>query len=209
MDRTDSFARCWRLRRLAETRVTEYSGAQARAHVATAVALGFVGDLRVFDRNKERADELVTWSQSLALPSLPSRACASAQEAVEGASVIISCASLGDERQLLQSRWVDAACLIVAIDEDVYLSGDIVRASEAFIVDDINQYRSARDHGGFPGFPDPDGTLGGYSSTETSTPVPAGRLAVITFGIGIADIVFAAAVYQKALDAGTGLILDP
>ncbi len=185
------------------------AGAQARAHISIAVALGFVHDLRVFDRHKERADELVSWSQSLAPSTLPGRACASAQDAVEGASVIISCASLGTKRHLLQSEWVDAARLVLAIDEDVYVSGDIVRASDAFIVDDINQFRSARDQGDFAGFPDPDGILGGYLSPEVSTVAPAGRLVVITLGVGIADIIFAAAVYQSARDAGIGLLLEP
>jgi ornithine cyclodeaminase len=184
------------------------AGAQARAHIATTVALGLVHDLRVFDRHQERADELVVWSQSLVAPSLPSRACSSAREAVDGASVVISCASLGTERQLLQSQWVDSARLVLAIDEDVYLSGDIVRASDAFIVDDSDQFSSARDQGVFAGFPDPDGTLGAYLPPGMSTRVPAGRLAIITLGVGIADIIFAAAVYENACGAGIGLVLD-
>jgi alanine dehydrogenase len=185
------------------------AGAQARAHISMAVSLGFVDDLRIFDRNKERAEELAVWSQSLGASSLLSCACASAQEAVEGASVVFSCASLGTERQLLHSRWVDAARLVLAIDEDVYLSSDIVRASKTFIVDDINQFRSARDQGVFSEFPDPDGALGEYLLGETPTLVPPGRLAVVTLGVGIADIIFAAAVHQNAWDAGIGLSLEP
>jgi len=181
------------------------AGVQGRAHAIALAALGLVTDLKIFDRNPARASAFVAWAES-DLGLAGARAAASAREALAGAELLVTCASPGPQRQLLDHQAVADAELVVAIDDDVYVSAEVVESSGLFLVDDVQQFRAFRSNGSFTGFRDPEGSL----ADDFSGLVPTDQkpIVVVTLGIGMADVLFASAVFENARSIGAGIELE-
>jgi ornithine cyclodeaminase/alanine dehydrogenase len=180
------------------------AGVQGRTHVAALAGAGLVADLRVFDRNSTRASDLAAWAKSdLGVPM--SQAFRSTTHALAGANLLITCASPGAQRQILEHRSVAGLDLIVAIDDDVYVSAEIVDRPKLFLVDDVAHFRAFRSSGSFAGFRHPDGSL----ADDLSRLVPTDRkpVVVVALGIGLMDLIFATAVFENARSRQIGIEL--
>ena len=81
------------------------------------------------------------------------------------------------------------------------------RAGRAlFLVDDRGQFLANRDAGNFDDYPDPTATLGEAMLAGTARPA-TGRVVATHLGVGLADVVFGAAIVERAEALGLGTLL--
>jgi alanine dehydrogenase len=179
------------------------AGSQAKAHLSALIPLGVIDEVRIYDIHPDRATALASWAHENGLRAAP-HAVSTVAEALHAAELIVSCASLGPQRQALKTDDVQAARLMVAIDDDMYVSSDVVAACALFVVDDIRQFNAFRARGEFPGFREPDASLGECVSGDRQDRPADGLVVVSAIGVGIADLVFAAAILDIARSSGRG-----
>ena len=180
------------------------AGVQGRSHLPV---LGHLLDgcaLAVFDPHPERATALV--EQAAAIPGIGSaHPAASAREAVTGADVVVTAASFGPRRQVMTADWLATEALVVAVDYATYASAELARAATLFLVDERGQFVANREAGLFEGYPEPQATIG--EAILAGTVRPSGRTLVTHLGVGLADLVFASAILERARAIGLGLTL--
>jgi len=128
----------------------------------------------------------------------------SVREAVDGADVVVSAVSFGPNRQTLDPAWLLPDVLFVAVDYDMQAPASLARDS-FFLTDDREQFIASRRPGQFEDYPDPDATIGEVLRERTRR--PAGRVLAAHLGVGLADVVFAAAILRRAEELGLGRVL--
>jgi ornithine cyclodeaminase/alanine dehydrogenase-like protein (mu-crystallin family) len=182
------------------------AGVQGHSHLEPIGRVVDGAHLAVFDRHPDRAEALVAVAR--ATPGIAAaRAAPSARAAITGADVVVTAASFGPVRQVLAPDWLTPQALVVAVDYETYCSAEVARDATLFLVDDRDQFLANRDAGRFEGFPDPGGTLGEAILAGAARP-PGGRVVVSHLGVGLADLVFGAAILARAEAAGRGTVLD-
>src|SRR5204863_8867230 len=82
------------------------AGVQGRSHLAVLGHLMPGLELEVFDRHPERADVLAAAARDTSGIAL-ARAAETARDAVEGADVVVTAASLGPVRQVMTTEWLE------------------------------------------------------------------------------------------------------
>jgi ornithine cyclodeaminase/alanine dehydrogenase-like protein (mu-crystallin family) len=181
------------------------AGVQGHSHVPV---IGHVLPgvaLTLFDRDPDRAaglDDAARDSGGIAAVHIAQ----SSREAVDGADVVVTAASFGPVRQVMTEDWLAPDALVVPIDYATYCSAAVARAAALFLVDDRGQFLANRDAGLFDDYPDPAATIG--EAILAGTPRPdAGRVVVTHLGVGLADVVFADAIVERAVAAGLGVAL--
>jgi ornithine cyclodeaminase/alanine dehydrogenase-like protein (mu-crystallin family) len=102
--------------------------------------------------------------------------------------------------------WLADDALVVAVDYATYCAAEVARRASLFLVDDRGQFLANRDAGAFDGYPDPTATLGEALLARTSRPAE-GRVVVTHLGVGLADVVFGAAIVRRAEALGLGTLL--
>jgi ornithine cyclodeaminase/alanine dehydrogenase-like protein (mu-crystallin family) len=132
--------------------------------------------------------------------------------AVESADVVVSVVSFGPDRQALDPAWLGPETLFVAVDYDMQAPAGLAREA-TFAVDDRAQFIATRSGAVFAGYPDPDVTLGELLRMDSPGVAASrrgragGRILVSHLGVGLADVVFASAVLERAERLGLGRIL--
>jgi len=180
------------------------AGAQARSHVPVIGYLLPGAQVRVVDVDRSRAAALV--EEFATVEGIRSiEAVSSVSEAVESAELVVSMISFGPNRQTLDPAWLAPGVLFVAVDYDMQAPAALAREA-LFVVDERDQFRAAQSAGSFAGYPDPDATLGEVFRGD-ATPRTNGRVLVTHLGVGLADVVFAAAVLARAERLGLGRLL--
>ena len=179
------------------------AGVQGHSHVPV---LGHVlpgATLRLFDRDRARAEGLAEAARATAGIAAVT-VHDEPRAAVDGADVVVSAASFGppSERQSMTNAWLQADATVVPIDYATYCGAEVARDAALFLVDQREQYLANRDAGQFDGYPDPDATIG--EAILAGTPRPAGRVVVTHLGVGLADLVFADAIVRAAEARGLG-----
>ncbi|MEP6637791.1 MAG: hypothetical protein ABJC39_00450 [Chloroflexota bacterium] len=181
------------------------AGVQGRSHLEVlGRVLPGVG-LCLFDRHPERAEGLAAEarrtdgiSEVTVAPDAPS--------AVREADVVVTAASFGPVRQVMTAGWLAADALVVPVDYATYLAADVARDAALFLVDDRGQFLANRDAGLFDGYPNPTATVGEAILAGTARPA-SGRVVVSHLGVGLADVMFGAAIMRRAEALGLGTIL--
>ncbi|HJW23085.1 MAG TPA: hypothetical protein VJ506_11710 [Candidatus Limnocylindrales bacterium] len=182
------------------------AGVQGHSHLPV---IGHVlpgARVRLFDRDAKRAGTLAAAARTT--PGIAdARVFASAREAVDGASVVITAASFGPPaaRQSMTNAWLRPDATVVPIDYATYCAAEVARDAALFLVDQRDQYLYNREAGQFDGYPDPDATIG--EAILAGTARPAGRVVVTHLGVGLADLVFADAIVREASARGLGVEL--
>ena len=179
------------------------AGVQARGHLPVIGRLLPGASIRVADVDRVRAETLVTEARSVEGVGEATLA-AGVREAVEGSDLVISVVSFGPNHQALDPRWLSPDALFVAVDYDMQAPASLARES-LFVVDERDQFLATRAGGGFAGYPDPAATLG--EALRNEMPRPAGRVLVSHLGVGLADVVFASAILERAKRLGLGVSL--
>ena len=126
--------------------------------------------------------------------------------AIADADVVVTTASFGPVRQVMTSDWLTDDALVVPVDYATFCAADVARGAALFLVDDREQFLANRDAGLFDGYPDPTAMLG--EAFLAGTPRPAsGRVVATHLGVGLADVIFASAVLERAESLGLGVEL--
>ena len=162
--------------------------------------------LTVFDRHPDRAEELADAARATGGIGHAETA-ASAREATARADVVVTAAAFGQRRQVMTPDWLTRDALVVPVDYATYCSAVVARESALFVVDHREQFIANRDAGLFEGYPDPAMTLGDAISNGVPRP-PVGRVVVTHLGVGLADLVFASAILERAIAGGRGEVLQ-
>ena len=181
------------------------AGVQGRSHVPVIGHLLPGAELHVHDRNRERADALVTLARDTPGIGL-AFAEPSARWAVEEADVVVTAVSFGPERQVMPNEWLAPDALVVAVDYAMMAAAEVARDAALFLVDERGQFLANRDAGAFDGYPDPAATLGEAILAGAPRP-PGGRVLVTHLGVGLADVIFGDAILRVAAGRGIGTLL--
>lgn len=183
------------------------AGVQGRSHVEM---LGYVLPqvaVTVHDRHPERAGALADAARQT--PGIGSAVvAASARDAMRDADVVVTAVTFArpEDRQPMTPAWLAPDALLVAVDYAAMCSAAVARDAALFVTDDRGQFLANRDAGQFDDFPDPTATIG--EAIQAGQPRPAtGRVVAVPLGIGLADVVFAAAIVERARVAGLGTLL--
>ncbi len=183
------------------------AGVQGHSHLAM---IGHVlpgADLRVFDRDPDRAGALAEAARHT--PGIAAAVVASsARDAVEGADVVVSAASFAPpaERQAMTNDWLAPHALVVPVDYATYCAAEVVRDAALFVTDHRDQFLANRDAGQFDGYPEPHAMIGERLHL-TGAARPAGRIVATHLGTGLADVVFGIAIAETAARLGLGTVL--
>lgn len=186
------------------------AGAQARSHLPVLGHLLPDCAVRLTDVDGARASALAR--EAAAIEGIGSvEPVASVREAVESADVVVSVVSFGPDRQALDQAWLGPETLFVAVDYDMQAPAALAREA-LFAVDDRGQFLATRSGPVFAGYPDPDATLGelfrgGATGRTAASGRESGRVLVTHLGVGLADVVFASAILERAERLGLGRIL--
>ncbi|MGZ9275635.1 MAG: hypothetical protein ACXW4L_00795 [Candidatus Limnocylindrales bacterium] len=184
------------------------AGVQGHSHLAILGHLLPGLELTIADRHLDRAERLgevashtpgigrVTAVEHPRAPTLES-------------DVIISAASFTEpaRRQAMDGTWLDPDALVVAVDYATMCAASVARDATLFLVDERGQFIASRDGGQFDGYPDPTATLGEAILGGTTRPA-RGRVVVTHLGVGLADVIFAAAILERAEAEGRGTLLQ-
>jgi ornithine cyclodeaminase/alanine dehydrogenase-like protein (mu-crystallin family) len=181
------------------------AGVQARSHLPVLGRVLPGVELAIFDRHPDRAEALAAIAKATD-GIAAAHASWTAREAIGTADVVVTAASFGPEGQVMTPDWLTRDALVVPIDYATYCSAAVAREAPLFLVDHREQFLANRDAGLFDGYPDPTATIG--EAIVAATPRPAlGRVVVSHLGVGLADLVFAAAILRRADAAGLGTTL--
>ncbi len=182
------------------------AGVQGRAHVPVLAHLLPGVELAVFDLDAARADALA--AAAAATPDVgAARAAATARDAVSGADVVVTAVSFGPVRQVMTDDWFAPDALIVPIDYATSVAAGVAAAAGLFVVDERAQFEANRAAGLFEGYPDPSATFGEAILAGTGRP-NRGRVVATHLGVGLADLVFARAILDRAASMHLGAVLD-
>jgi ornithine cyclodeaminase len=181
------------------------AGVQGHSHLAVLGRVLPGVALTLFDRHPDRAEAL--GAAARATEGIGEVVVAGdARGAVRDADVVVTAASFGPVRQVMTGDWLARNALIVPVDYATYLAAEVARKAALFLVDDRGQFMANRDAGLFDGYPDPAATLGEAILAGTQRPA-SGRVVVTHLGVGLADVVFGAAILRRAEALGMGTIL--
>jgi ornithine cyclodeaminase/alanine dehydrogenase-like protein (mu-crystallin family) len=173
------------------------AGVQARTHLIVLEHLGH-RDVRVFARRRQSADALTRWADEHT-PSVRLRCVETAEEAVEGAAVVITGVPIGAEGARLREASVREDALVLPLDYATSVGPDIANTGSLY-ADDVGQLLRYREAGAFPGYRD----LDGFTGEALRRPRPAGRVICQNLGNGAADLLFADHILRSARASGAG-----
>lgn len=181
------------------------AGVQGRSHLAVLGRVMPGVRLSVFDRHPERAEALAQEARRMDGIAMVT-VSGSARSGIESADVVVTAASFGPVRQVMTSDWLKPDALVVAVDYATYCAAQVAQEAGLFLVDHREQFLANREAGLFDGYPEPTATLG--EAILAGTPRPAaGRVVVSHLGVGLADVVFGAAIVRRATGLGLGITL--
>jgi ornithine cyclodeaminase/alanine dehydrogenase-like protein (mu-crystallin family) len=201
------------LRLLASDDVTRVAilgaGTQARSHLEVLAALLPDANVCVHDRHPERA-AAVAQEADAATGGGSVSAAGSVEEAIDGAQVVITVATLGAEAKRLGPTDVAPGTLVVAVDFATYVSPELAEAAAVFAVDDRSQFLRYRELGYFDAYPDPGPAMGELVEGDGHARAGSDERPVLVthLGVGLADVVLADAICRRATAAGVGQELE-
>jgi len=181
------------------------AGVQGHSHLAVIGRTLPGADLTVFDRHPERAAALAEAARATN-GIVGATVASTARDAVRDADVVVTAASFGPVRQVMTNDWLAPDTLVVAVDYATYCAAEVAAGAASFLVDQREQFLANRDAGNFDGYPDPTATIGEAIVAGTARPT-SGRVVVSHLGVGLADLVFGAAILDRAVELGLGTVL--
>ncbi|MFL5708888.1 MAG: hypothetical protein ACJ77Y_07860 [Chloroflexota bacterium] len=181
------------------------AGIQGKSHLAVLGRVLPGVHLAVYDRHPDRAATLAADAAGTAGIEAASPA-PTAAAAIQDADVVVTAASFGSVRQVMTEDWLTSDALVVPVDYATYCSASVARGAALFLVDDRGQFLANREAGNFDDYPDPTATLGEALLAGTARP-GSGRVVAAHLGVGLADVVFGAAIVRRAEELGLGTLL--
>ena len=183
------------------------AGVQARSHLPVVAHLLPGSEVRLCDRDPDRAASLLREVEHGEHGPLgPTRAVPDAAQAVEGAALVLTLVSFGPTRQAIPAEAFRPDATVVAVDYDMCVPASVAASADLFLTDDRGQYLANRTASQFAGYPAAVTMMG--EAISAGTPRPQGRVVVTHLGVGLADVVFADAILRAADARGVGTILE-
>lgn len=180
------------------------AGVQARSHAEMVAALVPDARVQIYDRHVDRADAVAS---EVGNDGGQASVATSARDASTGADIVLTVSGLA-KTQLMQPDWLKPGALVVAVDFATYASAAVARASRVFATDDREQFLAYRDAGYFDDYPDPTATLGELWDGPAEIGAADDRPVLVNhLGVGLADVVFAWAISERAEQLGLGVDL--
>ena len=181
------------------------AGVQAHSHLPVIGRTVPGTSLAIFDRHPDRAEGLAAAARATDGIG-EATTCETARDAIRDADVVVTAASFGPVRQVMTEDWLAPDALVVPVDYATYCSAAVARGAALFLVDHREQFLANRDAGNFDDYPDPMATIGEAILAGTERPAN-GRVVVSHLGVGLADLVFGAAILERAIERGLGVLL--
>ncbi|MEM7119785.1 MAG: ornithine cyclodeaminase family protein [Pseudomonadota bacterium] len=180
-------------------------GIQARSHLDAFADLYPLREVRAFGRGAANRDRLCALARDKGIEAIAS---ASAQEAVDGADIIVSAVSAGPSLEpFLDAGWLSAGAFAAITDLHGPWRAETFPAFDRIIIDDLEQDRVAARR-----LIDPGLVTGDFTGLVCGdVPVRRNRKERIAFafrGLALGDLALASLAYEAALKAGVGLELD-
>ncbi len=179
------------------------AGVQGASHIDVLAEVGRGSVVTIVDRHQERADELASRARAAGAFADVSTST-QIEPAIAAADVVVTMVSFGPQHQTVPAQAFAGARLIVAVDYDMCVPGNVVAGASRFYVDDIAQFEANRSATQFLGYPAPDGSIGQALLGQAPSPRPTGPVVVNHLGVGLADVVFADAIVKRAGEMGLG-----
>jgi len=185
------------------------SGYQARTQVEAALAVRPIRHVRVWSRSVERREKFAAWCRERL--EVEASAAASAREAVEGASIVVTATTAREP--VLEAGWVKENAFVAAIGSNQAkrreLPAELVKRAAVIAVDSLEQ---ARIESGdlLLALPEerwkelPLIELGEIVRCEEFCPPPGIRI-FESHGLGVQDVAVAALVYERVKQTGGGM----
>lgn len=185
------------------------AGVQARTHMQVIASLLPDSQVRLFDRHPDRAEALARQFNDQT-PERPwIEVMSTAEDAVRGADIVVSLASIGSMRQALPAGTFQPGALILGVDKDTYVPAETALRAAAFVTDDLGRYAINATAGEFPGYPPPSMSFGQALVERLAHARLGDRTIVVSpLGAGIVDVVIAGHIHTRARQLDVGKTLD-
>jgi ornithine cyclodeaminase/alanine dehydrogenase len=177
------------------------TGVQARSHLRAFADLFPLQDIRVVGRGQANIDKLCEIAQGMGLRA---KVCGTAQEALEGADLVVSSITLAyDTPPFLDARWLKPGAFAAVTDLGIPWLPEGLATLDAAYIDDREQEAAS---------PKPlidaaqvVGDLGEVVRGEVAAGFDATRRTAFLFrGLAIGDFAVAGLGYDRAVAAGAG-----
>lgn len=188
-------------------------GVQGRTNtVALANVLKHLKRVQAFDIHSSQTEKYKNFIEET-IEGIEVIPCATAEEAVRGADVIVTCTAIVENPdRFISVDWLKENSLSIALDYDSSYEAAVMAHAGAFVCDDTNQYLLTRNQGvhfqrGYPGTGQILGDLGELCAGKFQLPARGNRAAVL-MGIASHDVLTADLVYRKAETEGIGTLVQ-
>jgi len=178
------------------------TGLQCRWHLRVLAALGRRRATIAF-RRAESAAAVRAWAAE-AVPDMDLTFTDSIEQAVRGASIIVSMVTRGATGTRIAPGWIAPNALLLPVDFAHCIGGDVASGATVCAADDLANYRHERDLGELPGYPD----AGVATGTLLAAGRPDGLIVIQNMGNAACDLAIAAAVLSAARAVGAGIALS-
>jgi ornithine cyclodeaminase/alanine dehydrogenase-like protein (mu-crystallin family) len=182
------------------------TGVQGHSHLAVLAHLCAGTELVIASRHADHAAGMADTARSTGRFTRV-ESTTDSRSAVEGADVVMTMVSFGPDRQTLSADSLRAARLVIAVDYDMCVPAAVATGSSLFLTDDVGQLLAARHDEVFAGYRDPDASIGQALLGEAPAARGDGPVLVSHLGVGLADVVFASAIVERARASGAGVEL--
>ena len=177
------------------------TGVQARSHLAAFFELFPLEAISAFGRGQENIDRLCAMAEGMGLSA---NACATPEEALEDADLVVSSVTLSFELQpFLDANWLKPGAFASITDLAAPWMAESMDAIDAVIIDDLEQERASPKK-----MVNADlirGDLSGLVTGTTEAAFQAGKRSAFIFrGLAIGDFAVACLAYERARTAGMG-----
>jgi ornithine cyclodeaminase/alanine dehydrogenase-like protein (mu-crystallin family) len=173
------------------------AGVQGRRHLELLLDLSpGIEQVRAFDAEPWATEALLSLAEDR-----DRVAAASAEEALDGADLVVTVVTVTLEPRLTAAN-TDADAVLLPVDYDDALGPPAANDASFYVVDDREQYASvASAH--WEGFREPDGELAEVVAGTRAVPA-RGRRMFLNMGIAMDDVALGSLCYERALERGVG-----
>lgn len=175
------------------------AGVQGRGHLDVALAVHpGIEEVTVFDSSPETSARVLEQAGDRR-----TRVAQTAQDAVTGADLVITCLTRRMDPQL-DCADADPDAFLLPVDYDDAIGAGAINTASFYAVDDPEQYRTIRTRGHyFQDLVDPPHELAEVVAGDV-TPPTTGRRVYLNMGIAMADVALAGLCLDRAREAGVG-----
>lgn len=179
------------------------AGVQGRGHLDVALAVHpGIEEVVVYDASAEASARFVEQAGGR-----HTQVAGSAQEAVAGADLVISCLTRRMDPQL-DCAEADPDAFLLPVDYDDALGAGAINGASLYAVDDPEQYRTVRARGHyFQDLDEPSCELADVVSGAVAAPT-TGRRVYLNMGLAMADVALAGLCLDRARERGVGTTVD-